>query len=359
MRRLCVLACLALAGCLPSSQRELDRGISAADSASAALAAAVPTDTLAMGWTATTPEASPMRLPTTLAWLGDTLAVVETGDGSLRRFAATGAYVDATALPAEGFPYLAGVRGDTVVVLARGAGELWWAVPGEGVVRRVPAPPDARAALAAPGRLAVRVGGGPETDEPQPAPAVVELGEGGRVVSRTPLPGSAWRSVGFLRTWGDRLMALSGYRPIVDLLPDPSNAVASGPGAARVDTLALVGFDSPQLVRSAQFQRGDVSEPPLLASSAAALGDRLFVLNLRDDHVRIDVYGRDGRLQRVLVSPGERIPTQPVALDLAVRQRGEAVEIAVLRSRPPGLLQAPASEVALYRWRPAPAVARR
>ena len=184
---------------------------------------------------------------------------------------------------------------------------------------------------------------------------MVGLGEDGRPRTRTPLPGAPWRSVGFLREWDGATVALSGYRPVVDRVPDAG--VARPLGAA--DTLALVGFDSPQLPRSAQFQRGDVGEPPLLASSAAALDGRLFVLNLRDDHVRVDVYGRDGRLRRVLVSPRPWAPTQPVALDLAVRQRAGAVEIAVLRSRPPGLLRVPASEVALYRWRPAPAVAGR
>ena len=332
-----------LAGCLPSSQKELDRTVSAADSASAAVAAGVPVDTLAVAWTTSPPEGA-VRLPTTLAWLGGTLAVVETGDGAVHRFTAGGQYVDATALPADGFPYLAGVRGDTVVVLARGPGELWWVVPGRGVVRRAPAPTGASAAAAGPGRLAVRVGGGTGGD----APAVVALDEQGRAVSRTPLAGAPWRSVGFLRPWGDSLLALSGYRPVVDV-------VAGG----TADTLALVGFDSPQFVRSAQFARGDVDEPPLLASSAAALGDRLFVLNQRGDHVRIDVYGRDGRLRHALVSPGPPDPVQPVALDLAVRESGGAVGIAVLRSHPPGLLRASSSEVVLYRWRPAPPPAAR
>ena len=335
------LACL-LTGCLPTSQREADRSVSAADSASAALAARTPVDTLEGVWTASPPQ--PMRLASTISWLGDGLAVVETGQGSVQRFTAAGAFWDATPLPADGYPYGAGTRGDTLVALARGPSELWWIVPGRGVVKRVPAPAGATAALAARGRLAVRVGGGPDTL----APAVVRLDEGGTEVGRTPLTGPPWRSVGFLRAWGDTLLALSGYRPVVDRV--------AGSGA---DTLALVGFDSPQLVRSAQFMRGDAGEPPLLAASAAALSDRLFVLNLRDDHLRVDVYGRDGRLRRVLVEPGTREPLRPVPLDLAVRAAsgGRGVEIAVLRARPPGLLRDGAGAVALYRWRPAPAEA--
>ena len=327
-----------LAGCLPSSQRETDRSVSPADSASAALAALAPVDTLEVVWAASPPE--PMRLPSTISWLDNGLAVVETGQGSVLRFTAAGAFRDATPLPADGYPYGAGTRGDTLIALARGPSELWWVVPGRGVVRRAPAPAGATAALAARGRLAVRVGGGPDST----APAVVRLDETGAETGRTPLPGPAWRSVGFLRAWGDTLLALSGYRPVVDRVTD------SG-----ADTLALVGFDSPQMARSAQFVRGEAGEPPLLAASAAALGDWLLVLNLRDDHLRIDVYGRDGRLQRVLVEPGPWQPLRPVPLDLAVRWGGDrqrGVEIAVLRAEPPGLLREGAGAVALYRWRP-------
>ena len=319
-----------LAGCLPSSQRELDRSVSAADSASAALAATVPVDTLARAWAAR----APMRVPITLAWQDSALAVVETGDGALWRWTADGDSLDVTPLPDRGFPYGAGVRGDTVVALARGPGEVWWIVPGRGVVRRAAAPAAATVAYADAERLAVRVGGGPDSL----AAAVVMLDERGRALRRTPLPGPAWRQVGFLRAWGDTLLALSGYRPVVDRVGG--------------DTLALVGFDSPQLARSAQFLRGEVDEPPLLASSAASLDSLLFVLNLRDDHLRVDVYGRDGRLRRVLVSPRPWQPLRPVPLDLAVRRVRQTVEIAVLRAQPPGLLRAPESHVELWRWRP-------
>ncbi|WP_420456271.1 hypothetical protein [Rubrivirga sp.] len=331
---------LAFQACLPSSQKENSRAISAADSASVALAETVLIDTLAEVWTARAPQADPMPVPMTLAWVGDTLAVVETQEPSVRRFSTGGGYVDRTDLPAESYPYGAGVRGDTVVVLARGRGALLWVVPGQGVVREVPAPAGATAAVAAPGLLAVRVGGGPDTL----APAVVRLDERGAEVGRRALAGPAWRSVGFLRVWEGDLAALSGYRPVVDRVG------LEGAGLGRADTLALVGFSSPQLPRSAQFMRQEVDEPPLLMSSADVLGGRLFVLNLRSDHVRVDVYDRDGRLQRVLVSPTRGLETD-VALDLAVRRSGGAVELAVLMSRPPGVLQTPESRVVLYRWR--------
>lgn len=336
MRIALALLALGLAGCLPSSQRENDRSISAADSASAARAATVPVDTLRAVWTAAAPDTDPMPVPSTITWLGDALAVVETQAGSIRRFSSTGAYLDRTDLPAESFPYGAGARGDTLVVFARGSRQLWWVRPGEGIVREAAAPLGTTVAVAAPGLLAARVGGGPDTL----APAVVRLDASGAEIDRQPLAGPAWRSIGFLRAWGDTVVALSGYRPVIDLVPS----------GAPADTLALVGFDSPQLVRSAQFMRGEVDEPPLLTSSAAPVGDRLFVLNMRTDHVRIDVYGRDGALQRVLMTPVSRAPETVMALDLAARETASGVELAVLFSRPPGLLRTPDSRIALYRW---------
>lgn len=327
---------LGAAGCLPSSQHELDRTVSAADSASARLAAEAPVDTLGVVWTARAPEAEPMVLATTLGWHGDGVVVVETQGGSVRRFDGEGRYAGRTDLGAEAIPYLAGVRGDTVVVLERGTDRLAWVVPGEGVARSVSVPAGATTALASDSLLAVRLGGGATG---APAEAVV-LRESGAEAFRVALLGPTWRSAGFLREWNGRLVALSGYRPVLDLVAE-----------AGADTLALRGFDSPQLIRSAQFARGEVDEPPLLTSSAAALGDRLFVLNLRVDHVRIDVYDREGALQQILVSPGPWAPSDAVPLDLAVRPGpGGAVDVAVLMARTPGLLQSPEARVVLYRW---------
>ena len=344
---LAVLLAASLAGCLPSSQRELDRSVSAADSASAALAEAVPVDTLGVVWDAT--PAAPLDLPTSLGWYRGGVAVVETGGGAARLFGPDGADAGRVDLGSR-YPYLAGVLGDTLVVLDRGADALRWTVPGQGVVRTVPAPPGASAALVTDAVVAVRTGGGAGE-----APGRVEVLDGRGGVERVhPVAGPPWRAVGFLRSWGGRIAALSGYRPVVDVL-DPS-----APPGVPLDTLALRGFASPQLARSAQFTRGDVDAPPLLTSSAAPLGRRLFVLNLRADHVRVDVYDWAGRLERVLVSPGRSEEVYP--LDLAVRERGGpqaggAVEVAVLLARPPGVLRAPASRVVVYAWAPRPAPA--
>ena len=347
-----LVGAVGLAGCLPGAGRGTDRALSPADSASVAFAATVPVDTLELAWTARAPDEDAMPLPTSLGWLGDgRLAVVETQVGSVRLFGADGAYRRRIDLPPESFPYFAGATGDTVAVLARGPGTLLWLTPDSGVVHETDvnagASEDAISAWAPSpaGPLWVRRGGG-ATDG---APQLDELAPDGQPRRTVTLP-VAWRASGYLRAWGDRVVALSGYRPVLDLAPGPSPPAPAPAGARVADTLALRGFDSPQLARSAQFMRGDVDEPPLLTSSAAALGDALYVLNLRGDHVRIDVYGRDGVLQRVLVSPGPWRPLEHVAFDLAVRRHGGAVELAVLMQRGPGLLQPADAFLSLYRW---------
>jgi len=334
-----------LAGCLPGSGRKNDRELSAADSASIELAATVPVDTLELAWTARAPEDDPMPLPTSLGWMDDgRIAVVETQVGSIRVFGSDSTYQERIDLPERSYPYFAGASGDAVAVLARGSEAVLWAVPGDGVVQETSVGEGALNALATSPTdpISVRFGGG-TSDEPA---EIRQLDADGTVTQTTPLS-TAWRASGFLRMWGDTTVALSGYRPVVDL-------VANG----QTDTLTLQGFDSPQLSRSAQFVRGDANEPPLLTSSADALGDHLYVLNLRGDHVRVDVYERDGVLQRILVSPRPWQVLQHVALDISARRQPDGtVELAVLMQRSRGVIQQADAFVAMYRWTP-PAPAR-
>jgi hypothetical protein len=342
---------LCLAGCLPSSGRRADdRSVPASDSASVALAETVPVDTLALVWEAAAPADDPMPLPTTIAWVrpdsGDAarLVVAETQEASLRVFTADGQYVRRVEPRggAESFPYLAGVRGDSAVVLERGTDRLAFVPLGGVAPRRIPVPAGATAALATDSMLFVRTGGGGEGAPP----FLTRLDERGRPAARFRLRASPWRASGFLRAWGGDVVALSGYRPVVDRID------RAAPSGGRLDTLALRGFSSPALARSAQFMRGDVDQPPLLSSSAAALGDALYVVNLRDDHVRIDVYGPDGVLGRVLVSPGPWSTLAYVPVDVAGRRVGDALELAVLMQRPSGVIQRADNRVVLYRWTP-------
>ena len=341
-----LLSTLLLAGCLPSSGRQNDRSMLAADSAAIAFAETVPVDTLTLGWEAAARPDDPMPLPTSVAWTGEgdaaRIVVVETQLGSVRLFTPSGRQARhvATGGGPASYPYLAGATADTAVVLERGLSRLAFVpLDSSGTVRHVALPDStASAALVTAAGVFVRTGGG--QDSPRADLARFDLS--GRLLSRHALAGPTWRATGFLRPWGARVVALSGYRPVVDVWR---------PGAGpRLDTLALRGFSSPELMRSAQFMRGDVNQPPLLTSSAAALGARLFVLNMRDDHVRIDVYDAAGRLERILLSakPWTTLPYVPI--DVAVRRTDAGVEFAVLMQRPSGLLQSADSRLVLYRW---------
>ena len=334
-----VLAAVGLAGCLPSSGKRQDTALLPADSTSRVLAQAVAPDTLGAVWRVEAPTTDPLLLATTIAWVGDQLAVVDTQAGRARWIGADGAFQGGVAFGAEAFPYGAGVTGDTLGVLLRGADALVWLVPSDTLrpkeVHQVAVPPGTQAALVLGDSAVVRLGGGATG---APAELAVVRADG-TLGERVAMPGAAWRSIGFVRKWGADVIALSGYRPVVDRWR---------PGAAP-DTLALSGFDSPQLRRSAQFLRGDADEPPLLIPSAAPLADRLYVLNARADRLRVDVYGRDGRLLRVLVDPAPHAPLDLVAVDLAVRQTDGATEIAVLWQRPRGVLRAGGSAIELFR----------
>lgn len=340
-----LLSTLLLAGCLPSSGRQNDRSMVPSDSASIALAETVPVDTLQLGWEAAARPDDPMPLPTSIAWAGEgdraRIVVVETKEASIRLFTPSGRQARhiATGGGAESYPYLAGATADTAVVLERGLNRLAFVpLDSSGAVRHVPVPDSASTALVTEAGAFVRTGGGPEG-----RPGVLtRLDLGGRVLGRHTMRGQPWRASGFVKPWGDRVLALSGYRPVIDVWV---------PGAGpRLDTLALQGFSSPELGRSAQFMRGDAEQPPLLTSSAAALGERLFVVNMRGDHVRIDVYSAAGRLERVLLSPQPWAPLPYIPIDVAVRQTDVGVEFAVLLQRPSGFLQSADSRLVLYRW---------
>src|SRR5690606_16297206 len=135
-----MLPALLLAGCLPSSQRQNTRALTPADSLSMRLAEEAPVDTLRLVWTAEAPAASPIELPTSLLWrpdsLGGNLLVADTRRGSLHAFSPEGDYVGERRPEGLRYPYLAGTRGDTVVVYSRGARRLDFSV-GERVVRRL------------------------------------------------------------------------------------------------------------------------------------------------------------------------------------------------------------------------------
>jgi hypothetical protein len=338
---LLLVGLLFVSGCLPySCRREPDRALFPSDSLSRRVAGTVAADTLrAVGASAGT-AAHPLAYPRTVRFVDSTLVLSDAERNSLFRFGPDGTFRREVADPAFDVPYLIGHRGDTLAVFSAGADRVDFVVDGRRLAdRAVPYDRPSREALvymlATDTALYAKVVG-PATDG-----HVARLDGQGAVVARAPLEGPSWRRAGFLRAWGDSLVSLAGYRPVVHRLP---GGFADG---ARPDSLALVGFDSPMLARSRAYAAGDVDKPPLLSASAAAVGDTLFVLNLRPGWVQIDAYGPDGRLRRRLVEPHRGGNRDFYAVDLDARRTDAGYRFAVA-------VRSPEPRLELFRWAPEP-----
>lgn len=342
-----VALCLLVTGCLPSScQREANEALYPSDSLSRSIAQQAPVDTLQrVGATSASDAeaAGTLSHPRTVRFFDDgQIAVSDVEQNRLALFAPTGALQGT--VPSLSVPYLAGVRTggprDTLVVFSAGDDRFEFVVDGQRVSDRAvayerPAAETLIYTAATDSSYLVKVVGESVTG------AIERLDRQGETVAQRPLNGPYWRSAGGLRVWGDTLLSLAGFRPVIDRLP--LDFTASTP----VDTTLLRGFDSPMLERSYAYAQGDVERPPLLTPDAAPLGDSLYVLNLRPGWVRIDVYRRDGRLVRSLEEPHEGGNPNFNAVGLDVRRDDGDLLFAVL-------LRSPTPALELYRWTPEP-----
>jgi len=356
---LVLLGLFLFTGCLPySCQRQANEALYPSDSLSRRVAQNVPADTLDSLWGSAGTKAHPLKHPRTVRFVDDSLlAVSDVERNSLFRFAADGRLVREAG--DEGFrtPYLIGTRGDrespdarrgdqrspdshrgdTLVVFNAGADRVDFVVDGrrragQSVSYERPARETLVYMLATDTTMYAKVVGR-ETDS-----FVARLDDAGQILARAPLPGPHWRYAGFLRAWGDTLVSLSGFRPVVDLLPRDFQ------DGTTPDSLALVGFDSPMLERRYAFGQGDATEAPLLTPAAAPVGDTLFVLNLRPGWVQIDAYDRSGRLQRRLIERhGEGSPNfYPLGFDARRTEDGYVFAVTI---------RSPAPRLKLLRWR--------
>ncbi len=321
------MAFLLLSGCFPSSCRYTEpRALLPADSLSRAYAAGIPEDSLYEIGAFSGTDGHPLKHPRTLQFMTDgSLLVGDTERHSLFHIDPGGRFLGELPLPDGSFPYLAGGRGDTAFVFGAGTGRIY-TVYADTVVREIELPTD-------PSALQFAVWHGDVVFLKQVSETggavLLSLDSHGRERHLTAPARPWWRHAGGLRMWGDTLVSLSGYRPVLDRFR---------PGMPP-DTLALTGFDSPMLARSRAFMLGHVDEPPLLVASAAASGEELFVLNLRPGWLRVDVYGADGRLRRVLSPNSRSMHYRFLPQDIAVRSRPDgSVLVAVAASSPrPGV----------------------
>ena len=340
-----LLGLLLFTGCLPySCQRQANEALYPSDSLSRRIAQNTPADTLDSLWATTGTKTHPLKHPRTVRFVGDgELAVSDVERNSLFRFAADGRPV--REISDEGFrtPYLIGIRGDTLVVFNAGNNRIDRVAQsrraGASVTYKRPAPETLVYMLATDTTLYAKVLG------QQTNSFIARLDDRAQPTARAPLTGPYWKYAGFPRAWGDTLVSLSGFRPVVDLLPRDFR------DGATPDSLALVGFDSPMLERRYAFGQGDATEAPLLTPAAAPVGDTLFVLNLRPGWVQIDAYDRSGRLQRRLVERHDAGNPDFYPLDLDARRTDEGYVFAVT-------IRSPIPRLEVYRWdRPRPSTA--
>ena len=324
-----------LSGCLPSScNRTESRALFPADSVSRTLALTLPVDTLefvgVIGETGTLEIGYPRTVayaPDGLLWMSDTER------HRLTAFEPSGEIVAQIDVSDHEYPYLAGFQGDTLLVFSP-TSRLFVQFHESEPVGTIPLPDDIPKRGSFQYALATGDGLYYKVIAEDFQGYISRLDGNGNVLDRWDLEGEFWRYAGMLRSWGDSLLSLSGFRPVVHVLYDQ----------APVETMALLGFDSPMLARSRRFVTGDLAEPPLLTASAAATGNYLFVLNMRPGWLRVDVYGHDGKIRFILTQPSPEFNQEYFPSDIAVKQVGENIfQLAVT-------VIEPEARIELYRW---------
>lgn len=335
-----------LSGCLPTAcNRTESRALFPADSLSRDIASELPVDTLRTAGSFVAPEV--LGYPRTLGyapdgrlWVADSEREVLLQEQIPDRASSDSepgdslSFTVAAELPGS-VPWLAGFQGDTPVVYSPVRHEMMFISGGE--VTQVIALQGIRPERGALTYAAADSSGfmvkvlAEEFDS-----YLARLDQSGTVLESRPLSGPPWLHAGLIRPWNGRVASLRGYLPSIDIW-----------GEGGLDSLALLGFDSPMLSRTRSYMLGNVKQPPLLTASAAPSGDRLFVLNMRPGWLRVDVFDKNGRLQKILTQPNPEFGQEYFPTDIAVRRlAGGGYELAV------AVLQ-PEARVDRYRWHPA------
>jgi len=326
-----VLLTFTVTGCLPSSCNRVEpRAVAPADSVSRALAATLPVDTLEV---VSIIESEVLSNPRTVMLTQDGgLIVSDSQENTVHWFDEDDVLTRSVELT-DAIPYLAGLEGDSVWVYAPGPRSMFLidgsSDPAE---RGITLGEGSERALTWVART--QDGFVSKVLDEDSGNRVAFHGDDGAILETIALDGPAWRWAGFLRAHQGAVYSLAGFLPSMDV-------IANG----AVDSVRFVGFDSPMLARTLQFQMGSTDQPPLLSASSAFVGERIFLLNMRPGWLHIDVYGLDGSIQYILTQPDPSFGTEYYPTDLAVVEREPGVfDLAVT-------ITEPAPRVDRFRWR--------
>lgn len=322
-----------LSACRPFGRSE-SSDLMPSDSLSRKIAVQVPIERLERLWISASVPNDEMIHPQTVRFgPEEQIYISDVEQNRVFIYDLNGRRVGQIASPDFKYPYLAGFKGDTVLVLNRGLNRLEYYKNGNKVhVVSVPTGPMTYV-LYHKNQYYFKATGGDDTYQG----FMARMNPDGRIgwPSAKFSKKRFWRYAGNLRMWGDRPMSLSGFRPVVDFLrPDGG-----------LDTLKLTGFDSPMLRQSRAFLIGDEWNPPLLTSSAVALDSSLFVLNLRAGWLRIDRYDEKGRLRQVAETPKPQYQKNwtPMDMDVKLLPDGRLIFAVAYHE--------PTPSVRLYQWR--------
>ncbi len=316
-----------LSGCLSSCWRRPSFALLPSDSLSVQVAAQIPVSLLTLQWESNGDSLVTLSVPRTVRFSPDAryIYVADADRNQVLVFNRQGARIRLVRDRRLHWPFISGWRGDSLV-LYQPTAHVFVIVHKDKVVRTFPAPEGPYTYTTAYDAWLYFKAVGESFKG-----YVTRLDDTGKPIPpRVALEGPFWRFVGPLDMGQEVLYSFCAYRPVVDrIFPD-----------GRHDTLALVGFDSPQLARSRLFMEGEISEPPLLIPAGRVRDSLLFVLNMRSGWVRIDAYDLQGRLKHVFEpdSVGFASNFYPIDLDV-VPAEGGAYEAAVVFIRPKPMLR--------------------
>ncbi len=325
---------ITLAGCLPSScKRTESRDLFPADSLSRQLAAVTVEDTLTVFGLSSGDGTRPFEYPRSIQFESTgTLLVADVGNGRINRIASDGSYLT-TIDSSLTLPFLAGRIRDTTFVfdaatnvirfIVGDSSRTWSSIQTGNLEEN-----SVRYAVVHDGQTYLKL-------VPEGAPATLStFSDTGELVYSIDLPGASWQWAGFLRSVDSSLISLRGYQPQIDIFDSDLEH----------DSLRLSGFDSPMLARTRSFLLGDAHAPPLLTASASFTDKYIFVLNMRPGWTRIDVFTREGTLERILTRENPSFNKEYFPTDLSVFHSGSGTYLlAVTYVKPDG-------RVETYEW---------